>query len=198
MKQLLEISLKILICVIYATSCDTNSTEDNIKGCEDSFPTIEKWTLIVDEDSESKFGPFPKSGYINSKGDTTIPLDVYRCLSDTFEYFGIVHELRGNYQMFAIDKTGKKLFEAVPDGEGFAIKEYEGRIMIQKNGKFGFANHKGEIVIQPKYTCAESFYKGRARVSNKCRRSKDEHYMWESDNWIYIDKCGNEVPSNNK
>ena len=98
--------------------------------------------------------------------------------------------------MFGIDKSGKKLFEAVHDGEGYAITEYEGRIMVQKNGKFGFANHKGEIVIQPKYTCAESFYKGRARVSNKCRRSKDEHYMWESDDWIYIDKCGDEVSVN--
>ena len=197
MKNTLKTSFKLLMIALFILSCKTSDNIKKLKTCEENIPKCEKWILVMG-DSESKFGPFGKSGYINSKGDTTIPLDAYRCLSDTFEYYGLIEEIRGDRKMYGIDKTGKKLFEAVHDGEGFACIEYDGRIIIQKNGKYGFANHKGEIVIEPKYSCAENFREGKARVSNQCRRSKSEYYMWESDNWIYIDKCGNEVSLNNK
>jgi hypothetical protein len=130
---------------------------------------------------------------VNEKGDTMIQLDSYRCLSETFEYFGLVQDVKGDGKMYGIDKKGSKLFEAVPDGEGYAIEEIEGRIKIQKDGKYGFANHEGDIVIEPIYACADNFYKDKARVSLKCKVSGDENGTWESDETIYIDKCGNVI-----
>ncbi len=190
-----NLTAKLMLCTVIMifTACLPSSKNDKVDNCEEQFPNVEKWTLIIDENSSSEFGPFPQSGYLNAKGDTIIPLDTYRCLSDTFEYYGLIEEIRGDSKMYGIDKTGKKLFEAVHDGEGYAFIEYDGRIMFQKNGKYGYANHKGEIVIQAQYSCAENFHEGKARVSNQCQKSKDENYMWESDNWIYIDKCGNEI-----
>lgn len=195
MKNISFTKIMFLSIIMFGAACQPSGKNDNSENCEEQFPDVEKWILIIDENSLSKFGPFPQSGYLNAQGDTIIPVDSYRCLSDTFEYFGLIEDIRGNRKMYGIDKAGKKLFEAVPDGEGYATIEYDGRIMIQKNGKYGYANHKGEVVIQPQYSCAENFNNGMARVSNECQKSKDEHYMWESNNWIYIDRCGNEISS---
>jgi len=193
MKTNLTTKIMFLTIIVAGSACLPSSKNDKSENCEEQFPDVEQWTLITDENILSKFGPFPQSGYLNADGDTIIPFDTYRCLSDTFKYYGLIEDIQGDYNMYGIDKAGKKLFEAVPDGEGYATIEYDGRIMIQKNGKYGYANHKGEIVIQPQYSCAENFNNGRARVSNQCQKSKDEHYMWESNNWIYIDRCGNEI-----
>lgn len=181
--------------LILGAACQQNGKSTKSENCNEQFPNIERWSLITDENSMSKFGPFPKTGYLNAKGDTVIPFDTYRCLSDTFEYYGLIQDIKGDGKMYGIDKTGKKLFEAVPDGEGYACIEYDGRIMIQQNGKYGYANHKGEIIIPAQYKCAENFYRGIARVTNQCQKSKDEHFMWESNHWMNIDRCGNEISS---
>jgi len=95
-----------------------------------------------------------------------------------------------------IDKNEKILFEAVWNGEGSFVPETEGRIMITKNNKYGFANHKGEIVIEPKYTRTNVFSKGKTRASYNCEKRRDgEYWMWESDSWITIDKSGNIIES---
>jgi hypothetical protein len=119
------------------------------------------------------------------------PTSFRKQFSDTFEYYAIVFDIE-NEELIGINKAQKKLFDALFTMEMEAMPERDGRLLIISDNKYGFVNHKGEIVIEPQYSCAESFYNGRARVSNQCRRSKDEHYMWESDHWIYIDKCGNE------
>lgn len=184
------------VLMVLLINCSIIEKKGNQKTCNDHFLALEKWVLNVDEESTSKYGSFPQSGYVNETGDIMIPLDEYRCLSDTFEYYGIVQDIKGDGKIYGINKKGEKIFEAVPDGEGFALEEYEGRIMIQRNGKFGFANHAGEVVIEPTFTCAENFRDGRARVSMRCRESMDEKNRWESNEWIVIDKCGNEITVN--
>ncbi|MEC5395327.1 WG repeat-containing protein [Bergeyella sp. RCAD1439] len=66
-------------------------------------------------------------------------------------------------------------------------------ILITENGKYGFANSKGEIVIKPSYDCASSFYEGMAKVSNDCSEGEDEHERWKMNTWFEIDKKGNVV-----
>jgi len=182
----------LFILTFFFIACKPSNTTEQ-KTCEDNFPVIEKYKLIIAEEDISSFGPFPKSGYVNTNGDTIINIDEYRCLSDTFEYFGLVQDIKGDGKYFGIDKQRNILFEAVPNGEGYAIEESEGRKMIQKNGKYGFANHKGEIIIESIFSCAETLRDGKARVSKNCWPLNDESGRWESDNWIYIDKCGNEL-----
>ena len=196
MKNTLKTSFKLLMIALFILSCKTSDNIKKLKTCEENIPKCEKWILIQDT-TYSRAGFGLKSGYVNEKGDTVIPLDRYLCYTDTFEYYAIVFDIENN-NLIGINKDQKKLFNAVFTMDVEAMPEIEGRLLIVSDNKYGFANHKGEIVIEPKYSCAENFREGKARVSNQCRRSKSEYYMWESDNWIYIDKCGNEVSLNNK
>jgi hypothetical protein len=66
-----------------------------------------------------------------------------------------------------------------------------------RNGKIGYADENGIIIIEPKHECAEQFENGIAKVAMTCRVVKDkhdaEHSSMESSSWFYIDKKGNTV-----
>ena len=152
-----------------------------------------EWHLIKNYDQVSKHKPFGyTSGYVNQNGDTIIPLDKYaRCFTETAKYYAIVYDKKQG--LIGIDLNEKKLFNAVWNGEGSEIKESEGMILIVENGKYGFANSKGKIIIEPKYKCAESFENGKAKVSNDCLEINDEHFRWKMNTWTFIDKNGNKI-----
>ncbi|NRS87565.1 hypothetical protein HNQ02_000472 [Flavobacterium sp. 7E] len=155
------------------------------------------WYLIENNDQQSKhsdvFGY--TSGYVDYKGDTIILLDKYiRCFTDTVKHYAIV--LNTKNELIGINRNEQKLFNAVWNGEGVPIGESDDMIMIMKNDKYGFANNKGEIIIEPKYKCAFSFNEGIAKVSNDCSKSDDEHFRWIMNTWILIDKKGNIIKKN--
>ncbi|MBO6606662.1 WG repeat-containing protein [Psychroserpens sp.] len=152
-----------------------------------------QWYLIKNYDQVSKYKPFGyTSGYVNQNADTIIPLDKYaRCFTDTVKYYAIVYDKKQG--LIGIDLNETKLFNAVWNGEGSEVKESEGMILIVENKKYGFANNKGEIIIEPKYKCAESFKNGKAKVSNNCLESDDEYLKWKMNTWTFIDKNGNEI-----
>jgi hypothetical protein len=184
----------IAIAALLSLFFSCGSSGDTIKrNCSDNDTiSAEKWTLIQDT-AMSIHGPWPRNGYIDEKGDTVVPLDKYFCGSEYFEHYAVVFDPQ-TLRPIGIDKNGNELFEAVSSGEpGSWVPENEGRIMIRKNGKYGFANHKGEIVIDPIYECANSFKDGKARVSYDCQITDREHGTWSSKSEIYIDKCGNEI-----
>jgi hypothetical protein len=95
--------------------------------------------------------------------------------------------------LIGIDRNENKLFNAVWKGDGSPLEESDGMILITEDGKYGYANFKGEIVIQPIYSCAHSFYKGKAKVSFDCQESNDEHFKWDMNDSFYIDKKGNKI-----
>ena len=152
-----------------------------------------EWHLIKNYDQVSKQKPFGyTSGYVNQNGDTIIPLDKYaRCFTDTVRNYAIVFDEKQG--LIGIDLEENKLFNAVWNGEGSEIKESEGMILIIENGKYGFANNKGEIIIEPRYKCAESFEGGKAKVSTDCFIDNSEFEKWKMNTWTFIDKKGNEI-----
>jgi hypothetical protein len=137
-----------------------------------------------------------ESGYRNSQGDTVIPLGkYYYCFTDTLRDFAIVWEKKGAAagSLIGIDRQEKKLFDVFWFDNG---PDYisEGLFRIQKNGKIGYANEKGEIIIEPQYACAFPFEQGKAKVAFTCKTIPDgEHQSWESENWLYIDTKGKEI-----
>jgi hypothetical protein len=183
--------LKLIIIVLHLTSCGTNENLNQNITCDENIPKCEKWLLIQDS-ATSRAGFGFKSGYINEKGDTVVSLDRYLCYTDTFEYYAIVFDIESN-NLIGINKAQKKLFNALFTTDGEPVHEGDGRLLIVSENKYGFVNHMGQIVIEPKYSCAESFLAGKARVSNECQKSNDGYSFWKSDNWITIDKCGNEI-----
>ncbi|MCX6192147.1 MAG: WG repeat-containing protein [Flavobacteriia bacterium] len=152
MKNSLKTSFKLLMIALFLLSCETTNNIKKLKTCEENIPKCEKWILIQDTTS-SRSGIGSKSGYVNESGDTVIPLDRYLCFSDTFEYYAIVWDIE-NKNFIGINKVQKKLFDAVVTMEMEAMPEIDGRLLIVSDNKYGFANHKGEIVIEPKYSCA--------------------------------------------
>jgi hypothetical protein len=131
-------------------------------------------------------------GYINEKGDTVIALGKYPyCFTDTAKGFAIVVDKQN--KLVGIDPRENVLFEVYMFDNG---PDYvsEGLFRIIKDGKIGYANAQGEIVIPPQYTCAHPFEHGKAQVATVCQTIRDgEHWYWESEAWMYIDKKGNKI-----
>lgn len=134
-----------------------------------------------------------REGYVNASHDTVIPLGKYQlCYTHTFKKLAFVVK---NNRMVAIDRDEQVLFEPFPfdNGPDYANDEYY-RI-LGDNKKIGYADTLGNIKIKPQFGCAFPFENGRAKVSNNCKTVAvdQEHSVWESNQWFYIDKQGRRV-----
>ena len=148
--------------------------------------------IIFDGEKYELGEPF---GYENQFGDTIIPFGKYAfSFTDTIIAFGIVIEKNNPAsELIAIDQNGKKLFEVfrIDNGPDY-IKE--GLFRILRNGKIGYADSTGKIIIKPQFECAYPFENGKAKVTFECRKEeKDGHKIMKSDSWFYIDKSGKKL-----
>lgn len=140
---------------------------------------------------------------LNSKGDTLKQLTKHSynlCFTNEFENFA-VFGIRGKQGWFAIDTDEKILFEIhnrylseiSPD---FIV---EGKIRIIENGKVGFADQRGRIIIKPKFESVTEFSNGFAIIAENCRKvpchnekehSDCQHFSIECKLYGYIDVNG--------
>ena len=101
-------------------------------------------------------------GYADKKGRLQIPYGEYEfCFTDTFKTFAVVfHKDSG---MIAIDKQRKILYNVYQYDNG---PDYisEGLFRIVRNGKIGYADQNGDIIINPVYDDAYPFSEGKANV----------------------------------
>lgn len=70
--------------------------------------------------------------------------------------------------------------------------------IVDRQGRVGYADNRGRIVIKPRFAFGLPFEKGKARVTDKGTNiaisgSGGEYHRWESDDWYYIDKSGNRI-----
>ena len=128
-------------------------------------------------------------GYQNKQGKIVIPFGKYlMAFTDTFRTVAIVEKKKEGF--VAIDKNEKLLYHVYPFDNG---PDYpaDGLYRIIENGKIGYAETNGRIVIAPKFSCAYPFENGKAKVSTDCTEHKQgEHQFWISSEWYYIDKKG--------
>lgn len=162
-------SILFILLFIVLTSCSKN-----------------EYLVSITSANVSEFGD--SIAYVNQIGDTIIPYGLYRRnhSSDTIVDMGFVMGKTG--KIIAINNKGKKLFEVFYFDNG---PDYisDGLFRIIKNDKIGYANKKGDIMIQPMYDCAYPFENGKTKVSKKCKQVQiGEHTMWKSDDWYYISK----------
>lgn len=70
--------------------------------------------------------------------------------------------------------------------------------IVDKDGKIGFRDSIGKIVIPPRYAFAFPFKEGYAKVTDAGHREAvdqhGEYHQWISDTWYYIDKAGTKHP----
>lgn len=133
------------------------------------------------------------SGYLNSQGDTVVPIGKYfYCYSDTISHFGLVME-NNSGRIIGIDRNANELYEVFRYDNGPDPLQ-DGLFRIIDHRKIGYANHLGKIIIKPKFDCAYPFNDGFAKVSENCIIDQEgEHSIWKSKSWYLIDKNGNQV-----
>lgn len=134
-------------------------------------------------------------GFVNKKGDTIIPKEAFeQCFSNIFTTFAYVADKRFKDRgMVAVNRKMELIFEAyIFDNGPDYIKE--GLFRIVRNGKVGFADPSGKVVIPAIYSCAYPFENGKAKVALNCEVTSDgEHSSSKSDEWFYIDKRGEKI-----
>ncbi len=174
----------LLLITASAISCEQKPKEQTVE--QEAEQPKEEYLIKVSDEMDTKFG------YINTSGDTVIALGKYAyCFTDTLKDYAIV--MKNDGVCIAIDKNDNELYEVFLYDNG---PDYlaDGLFRIKKNGKIGYANEDGEIIIEPQFDCAFPFEDGKAKVSNECTTVQDGEYQsWESDNWIFIDKSGNKI-----
>ncbi|HSR67668.1 MAG TPA: WG repeat-containing protein [Acidobacteriota bacterium] len=70
----------------------------------------------------------------------------------------------------------------------------EGLARFQRDGRFGFFDQSGNIVIDPLYEFARPFSEGLAAACKGCVREADhEHWSVAGGKWGYIDRGGDEA-----
>lgn len=139
-----------------------------------------------------------KVAYVNIAGDTVIPFGSYSYFgTDTMRYYAQVqmHPNDSTYgRTVGIDRGCRVLFDLVwfENGPDYF---HEGLTRVLRNGKMGFANEKGEIVIPCQYAYARWFQNGSAQVTFEAKQyiDVDEHLRVESNSWFVIDKQGNRI-----
>ena len=71
---------------------------------------------------------------------------------------------------------------------------HDGLVRIVRNGKYGFANRRGQVVIPPIYDGALNFEKGRAEACKGCQSKCDdrdcEHHSFAGGEWFRINTKG--------
>lgn len=185
MKQILFVTIIIVVVSIFGSCGQTDK-----KGSSKYYNLTElnpKDTLFRIH-NEEVYEMGVKCGYINQKGDTVIPIGKYKyCYFDTVTTYAIVGDTS---EFYAVDQKENRLYEIYWFDNGPDYTK-DGLFRIKRNGKIGYANKVGKVIIEPQYSCADSFFDGRARVTFSCKLQKDgEHPIMKSDNWFYIDKLG--------
>jgi hypothetical protein len=103
-----------------------------------------------------------------------------------------------------VNRKGRVVINGVPTFDNLADEFHGGLLRTVVNGKYGFANRKGRIVIKPAYDWASGFDHGYAEVCNHCHEMcvmpgkvvelqsmpGCDHRIMQGGEWFKIDKKG--------
>lgn len=144
---------------------------------------------------------------LDEKGNLIKELDTSKYIicfdEDKLGYFSIF-AIKNKKGWIAIDNHEKQLFEVYNTSIGEPSPDYliDGKIrIVDEDGKIGFANNKGKVIIKPQFEEASSFYKGKAIIGKTCEKvpwniqekfnhSDCQHYSIECKEYGYIDEKG--------
>ncbi|RYZ79439.1 MAG: WG repeat-containing protein, partial [Proteobacteria bacterium] len=139
--------------------------------------------------NEPDMGNGSKIAYVNNSGDTIIPFGKYGYFgTDTLVHFANVLKNTddNNYSRpMAISRDQKELFD-LELYDNYLQPFHEGLIAVSRNGKMGYANKYGQIVIPCTYDYAGWFENGRANVTFNAVEylDGDDHLKVDSDEWF--------------
>ena len=133
-----------------------------------------------------------KCGYVDKDGIVKIEMGKYpMCLTDTFINKAIVYTKELGFCL--IDKSEHVLFKIYEydNGPDYTV---EGLYRIVVDGKIGFANDDGNIIINPVFDFVKPFENGLAEFCVDCKQLRqNEHFISEGGKWGFVDKTGKVV-----
>ncbi len=133
-----------------------------------------------------------KCGYVDKDGIVKIEMGKYSmCLTDTFINKAIVYTKELGFCL--IDKSEQVLFKIYEydNGPDYTL---EGLYRIVVDGKIGFANEDGNIIINPVFDFVKPFENGLAEFCVDCKQVRqNEHFIIEGGKWGFVDKTGKVV-----
>jgi len=180
-------------CKNYIEGEQTNYQYHDIENLD----TIKRQPLMaVTKEKHLQYGS--SVAYVSSKDDTILPFGSFAYFgTDTLNYYAnvLLHPNESTYgRWVGVDRNANILFDLVSFDNG---PDYfkEGLTRVKRNGKMGYANKKGEVVIPCQYAYAGWFENGVAKVTFEAKEylDLDEHRRVESDTWFEIDKQGNRI-----
>lgn len=199
-KMKLKLLIYIGITLFILSSCRQNIKREitNYKYYDvlDSDTTLSDLLIAITDEEYLQYGS--RVAYINSNGDTIIPFGQFAYFgTDTLIHFATVIEHPNDStwgRQIAIDRNQNILFDIVMFDNG-PESFHDGLLRVLRNGKMGYANRLGQIVIPCIYDYAKWFENGQAEVTFKAKKYIDmeEHQRVESNEWFKIDRKGNKV-----
>jgi|WetSurMetagenome_2_1015567.scaffolds.fasta_scaffold260154_2 hypothetical protein len=123
----------------------------------------------------NELAPFT-TGYVNSSGDTIIPIGKYiYCFTEKFDKIAIVLP-KNKKGYWAIDRNEKLLYEvkSIDNGPDYVM---DGLFRIKMKNKIGYADVNGQVIIKPQFDFALPFKYGYAIVVYGGKNITDGEYQ---------------------
>lgn len=186
---LLLCTFSTLVSIANFNTIEPDCNKPQTKTVSNNLDTNANLLLLIHEGEPYELG-IP-CGYVNSWGDTIVPIGKYPiCWSDSSSCFVVVSNSRGH---LALDLKGNEMYEVFNYDNG-PDEISDGLFRIVIDGKIGYADERGKIVIPPQFECTTPFEDGKARVAYECTLEADgEHQVMNSNHWFEIDKTGNRI-----
>lgn len=159
-----------------------DSTGNQILGPFDEMTTIDGGTCVVRDERE--YGLFDRNGQV------VVPFGTYDEILPSES--GLVLTASRNGIWYILSSRGELLAEAQP-GQVLSFAR-EGLVPFRQNGKEGFLDDRGRVVIDPVYDRVEGFRHGLARVFMGSSRAllpqshagyidQTGKMVWRTDRW---------------
>jgi hypothetical protein len=137
-------------------------------------------------------GEIPNCVVASANGELIVASHVLKELR--FDGHGLAAVLSPREGWMYVNRRGRVVITGVPVYDNWADSFHDELVRIVRDGKYGFANRSGQVVISPVYDGAMNFEKGRATVckgcQDKCADRDCEHHFFAGGEWFRIDTKG--------
>ena len=116
-----------------------------------------------------------------------------------FNSYGLAPVFSPKEGWMYVSRRGIVVIKGVPTMDNGPDTFHDGLVRVIKNGKYGFANSKGQLVVPASYDGALNFEHGKAKVCkgciSKCADTGCEHRTFAGGEWFLVDTRGTPIPT---
>lgn len=141
---------------------------------------------------EGEFGSHPECLTLNKQGQLVLAPSLAKRLSFGAEGLASVYSSRLGWMY--VNRKGKIVIRGVATMDNGADYFSDGLVRFAQNGKWGYANARGRVVVVPAYDGALPFDNGIGRVCQGCKstcaEASCEHHVLAGGEWACLNTRG--------